>query len=529
MQAVSDKWKEAHESIILGESFVEVSLGVTDPDAIPNDVKDNGAVYISNSAELKDGETKSPTAYCTLEQNLWCLDDSRKVIPESGFDVEGYVSDVLSDDTCVFSPKQPIITVSFPQVFSKAIPGMTVVWSKTYDEYPDTFEIIAYNGNTVVASKEVTGNRSVRCAVFVDIEEYDKIAIVVKKWCLPNRRARVEEIFVGIKKVYEKADLFEYSHSHSVDSTSTSLPKAEIKFSVNNVDREYDPYNTSGFSKYLVERQEIKTRYGLTLEDGSVEWIKGGTFYLSEWYAKQNGITAEFAARDLLEFMFDIYYDKDFAVNTERTLSSLAEAVLNSAELPGGSRKWSIDPSLETITTSAPLPEDTLANCLQLIANAGRCVLYQDREGILHIEPLKYNVSDYTINSFNSYSKSEITLSKPIKQVKVKWYEYTIDGEEVKSTSHEETIKVGEIGETITIDNPLLTSQHMAISLADWVEFNHRKSLDSSWRADVRLDPLDIVTNVNDYNSQLVRMTDVEFKFNGAFSGTGKGKVILDV
>ena len=155
--------------------------------------------------------------------------------------------------------------------------------------------------------------------------------------------------------------------------------------------------------------------------------------------------------------------------------------------------------------------------------------MYQDREGVLHIEPLQYKVSDYTINSFNSYSKSEITLSKPIKQVKVKWYDYTMDGEEVKSTSYEENFAVGEIGETITIDNPLITSQSMACSLEYWVEFNHRKSLDSSWRADVRLDPLDIVTNVNDYNSAIVRMTDVEFKFNGAFRGTGKGKVMTYV
>lgn len=531
MQTVSENWKNAHKLNVLNESFVEISFDIADPDAIADGVpQDNGAVYISNSAALTDGTKKSPTPYCTLEQNLWCLDGTRKVIPESGFDVEGYVSDVLSDDTCVFSPKQPIITIGFSHVFSNLVPGMTLTWSNTYDEYPDTFEIIAYDGDTVVASKEVTGNRSVKCIVLLDIVGYDRIAIVIKKWCLPNRRARVEEIFIGINKVYGKADLFDYSHTQSVDPVSTSLPKGEIKFSVNNINKEYDPYNTSGLSKYLVERQEIKTRYGLTLEDGSVEWINGGTFYLSEWSAKQNGLTAEFAARDLLEFMSAIYYDNITEIK-ERSLYDLAVNVLEMAQLPlnsDGTVRWLIDDSLKNITTCAPLPEDTLANCLQLIANASECVLYQDREGILHIEPLKNESSDYEINSFNSYSKSEITLSKTIKQVNVKVYSYTMGDDGVSSTTTDEIKVVGTMGETITIDNPLITNTARASSLALWLatHLGHRMSLDSSWRADVRLDPLDIVTNANDYNTNLVRMTDVEFKYNGAFRGTGKGKVI---
>jgi hypothetical protein len=40
------------------------------------------------------------------------------------------------------------------------------------------------------------------------------------------------------------------------------------------------------------------------------------------------------------------------------------------------------------------------------------------------------------------------------------------------------------------------------------------------------LDALDIVTNTNDYGTNRVRITDVEFKYNGAFRGTGEGKVI---
>lgn len=327
---------------------------------------------------------------------------------------------------------------------------------------------------------------------------------------------------IGLTKVYSKGDLFSYSHSQSVDPISTSLPKNEIKFSIDNVDGNYNPYNPNGIAKYLMERQPITVRYGLKMDDKSVEWIKGGTFYLSEWYARQNDITAEFTARDVLEFMSKVRPAETTKPVSARKLYDLANTLLTEANIP---TNWVIAEDLKNITTPAPLPEDTYGNLLQLIANAGECVIYQDREGVLRIVKLTENATDYKINSFNSYSKSEITLSKPVKEVIVKYYTYT---SATDSTTNEVSKALGVEGEIITIDNPLVTSKTRAESIASWLggHLSHRASLDSSWRVDVRLDALDVVTNENTYTSNKVLMTDVEFKYNGAFTGTGKGKVI---
>ena len=530
MQTVSEHWKNAHKQTLLNESFVEVSLDIADPDALADaSSQDNGAVYISDTSEIVSEVDKNIVPYCTLEQNLWVLDGGRKAIPESAYGESGYVGDALSDDKCVFSDKTPTITINFTKVFDSLIPGVTITWSPAYGEFADNFVVTAYNGNTIVAEKEVMGNRSVKSLVMVDIVNYDRIVIQIKKWCLPYHRARVEEVFVGMNKVYSKSELFDYTHTQSVDPVSTSLPKTEIKFSIDNVDGDYNPYNEQGMAKYLMSRQEVKARYGLKMNDGTIEWIKGGTFYLSEWYAKQNGLSADFTARDLLEFMSVIYEDNHDL--TSRTLYDLADRILRTADLPlnsDGSVKWIIDESLKSISTTAPLPRDTLANCLQVIANAGECVLYQDRNGTLHIEPLKFEVSDYVINSFNSYSKSEITLSKSIKQVNVKLYQYTIGENGFENTTTEVSVPIGATGETIVIDNPLVVDTNRATALGAWIgtHLGHRMTLDSSWRADVRLDALDIITNENDYNNNNVRMTEVNYKFNGAFRGTGKGKVI---
>ena len=87
---------------------------------------------------------------------------------------------------------------------------------------------------------------------------------------------------------------------------------------------------------------------------------------------------------------------------------------------------------------------------------------------------------------------------------------------------------VSDVGETITVDNPLITDSERALLVGQWIGdyLKNRMTLKASGRADVRLDALDIVSNENDYGTNTVRMTNVKFDFNGAFRGTGEGRVI---
>lgn len=531
MQTVSQSWKNAHKQTLLNEGFVEVSLDIADPDSVADaSAEANGSVYISDTPEIVSEVDTPVIPYGTLEQNMWLLNGTRKSIPESDYKDGGYIGDVISNEEGVFDMKIPIITINFTKVHTKVIPGVTIKWGTAYDEFAEHFIVTAYNGDTVVSEKEIIENKSVTSIVFMDIVNYDRITIRILRWCLPNHRARVDEIFVGLNKVYSKAELFSYSHEQTVDPLSTSLPKMEIRFSIDNSDNAYNPHNLDGWAKYLTERQAVKTRYGLKLADNTVEWIKGGTFYLSEWYAKQNGISAEFVARDLLEFMSTPYKD-NVTEMTSRSLYDIAEQVLLAAELPlnsDGTVKWVIDDSLKSIYTVAPLLVDTVANCLQLIANTGCCVVYPDRDGLLHIEPINNEPTDYEINSFNSYSKPEITISKSVKQVVVKVYHYTISETGIGSSTTEVATTIGETGETITVDNPLITDDERAVIVGKWIGdyLKNRMTMKATGRADVRLDALDIVTNENDYGTSRVRMTNVKFDFNGAFRGTGEGRTI---
>lgn len=596
MQNVSQEWKDNQAEMLVGESDIELSMRITDPDAYEDaSASDNGSMTFSQTIDTVSGVKYDMTPTLTFEQNLWLLDGSGKVLDNADKGTNRYIGNNICNINKTFA-KNPVIDLTFTKTHSNVIQGVTIVWSTLWDEYAEEFIVTAYNGDTVVATQTVTDNTSIKSIVYMDISNYNKITIEVVRWSMSYRRARIEEIIIGVDVSYGKSDLFSYKFSQSVNPLSIALSNTEMSFGVNNLDKSFNPYNAQGLSKYLVERQEVKVRYGYKIND-KTEWIDGGTGYLSEWDAPQDGLSATFKTSDLLGFMRNTYYGGTY-FNYDKTLYELAEDVLRDANLPthsDGSVKWKIDRVLEGIYVSTPLPIDTHANCLQLIANLGQCAIFQNRDGILEISRTFFHddvsASDYSINYFNSFSKSNIELSKPVKEIKVSVYTpkvttrheiasvslnvsgtqevillyevtatdisadvsggtideasyysnacklkvsgnglvtVTVYGNKVETTRTEYVLPNQETGETVAIDNPLISNSALAFSVGDWVKtyYNRRMTLSSSWRADPRLDALDVVRNENDYGESKVIMTDVTYDYNGAFKGSGEGKVI---
>lgn len=511
MQTVSQEWKDAQEQTLVPESYVEVILNVGDPDAQADaQSASNGEEVFSEAESLVSETGKSPLRYATLERNIWLLDGSFEILPNNPpYGENGYIGNSICDDDGEFTTT-PTITISFSETFEDLIPGITITWGTAYNEWADSFTVTAYNGTSAVATKTVTGNQSLTSVVNLDIQNYNKITVEVSKWCLPGRRARIESIIVGIEKKYAKSELMNYSHTMFVDPLSAELPKSEIKFEIQNLNGEYNPDNPQGSEKYLMERQAITARYGYKI-NGSVEWIQAGTFYMSEWETPQNGITATFTARDRLEFMSDSYTG-----TASGTLMAIVTAALNQAALPkmpDGSDPWTIDTSLSEINApdGVDLSQTTIAEVLQYAANAACCVFYQDRDGKLHIEPLAEGTTDYEINQFRSYANSEISLTKQLKAVDVN------DGAAV--------VTVSTVGETQKVSNPLI-SDSRAQTVAQWVAdyLENRRILSGNFRADPRLDPLDRVTNENQFAETIVLVTEVQYTYNGAFRGSYEGR-----
>ena len=127
----SEAWKAKHLEPLLPETFVEITCGLEDVDAA-SAAEPTGAneSVISNTDYIVQDRSTS-VQYATLEHNLWVLDGSKLVLPDSDpYSTPGYISDTDADAA---------VTISFAEPRAKSIPGITIVWSRDYNDYPTEF------------------------------------------------------------------------------------------------------------------------------------------------------------------------------------------------------------------------------------------------------------------------------------------------------------------------------------------------------------------------------------------------------
>jgi hypothetical protein len=263
-----------------------------------------------------------------------------------------------------------------------------------------------------------------------------------------------------------------------------------------------------------MDRQEISVRYGYKLDTG-IEWIPAGTFWISEWDTPNNGLEATFTARDLLEFL-----DIPYSGPRSGSLYDIAMAALTQVNLPtteNGNPRYFVDDSLKLISTdfSGDDTSYTARVVLQMVANAGQCVLYQTRDGIMRLERFARDLSDYKIGQDVSYTHPERVMTKPPQYVNVN------DGLWVENVSP--------TGETVSITNPLIVNEENATHVGHWASavLRSRNLIKGSFRPDPRLDALDIISVESKYNSGFVAaVTEITYEYNGAFRGQYVGREI---
>ncbi|MCQ4833197.1 hypothetical protein NE473_30090, partial [Hungatella sp. SL.1.14] len=157
--------------------------------------------------------------------------------------------------------------------------------------------------------------------------------------------------------------------------------------------------------------QEVKVLYGQELDNGTVEWLPGATVYLREWSADDEEMS--FTATDRFESMDGTYYKGEYR-SEGISLYDLAVDVLKDAGVD--SRTYWLDNYLKDVSVCNPMPVVSHKEALQLIANAGRCILYQDRSGNIFMK--SSFVPDMEAASDNEvyFSHAGAVLDKKAKQ-----------------------------------------------------------------------------------------------------------------
>nr|DAT65823.1 MAG TPA: hypothetical protein [Caudoviricetes sp.] len=518
MVEVSDKWKEKFNETLVPESFVEITCGITEPGINKKaTIVTSSAAPFSTFHSIALSNNASISRYSTGELNLTVLDGSCSIVPSSPpYGTTGFLSAEIFDDS-----SHPVIRLELPSENKSSIPGVSICWSTAFNEYATDFSVSAYLGAKKLKTVTVNGNKSIRSDVEVELSGFDAVEVEVLKWCLPDRRVRVEQVKIGRYLVFDKTKILSYSHSSARDPISGQLSQESISFSLDNSDRTWDSVNPQGIYKYIYERQPVTVRYGMDV-DGKTEWVSGGMFFLSEWSVPANSIEASFQARDAFLYLSSTKY-------TGRKYGTLYEMCYDALELLEADEiTFDISDELKDYSTDITSDESTYHNSdiLQLAANAAGMALYQTRDGVIKINRV-YGADTSNpvldIPVLNNYSWPEITFAQNMLNV------VTTAGGVTYAYPESPSGK----GVSQTLSNVMLTKDILAKSRNALTEsygvLSNRRKASLTYRASPTIDALDMVKIHHQFNYDAVLLaTNVKYTFNGCFKGTVEGYMMAD-
>lgn len=352
---------------------------------------------ISRKEQLTNKIRSMNAKYATFEKDYLKLDGSF-ILPPKINEVEeaelGWWSNILCDSNGLFIPYQ-VIEFNFNNEHSSM--GLTIYFDILNNEYASEFNIDVYGAaGEVIRHEAIINNINSRYIYISKLLNYKRITITIKKWCKGYRRAKIAEVDFGIIKEYEDSNLIRMNILQELKTTSETLPSDELKFTVDNSSREFNVLNPDGFYEFLQQGQECFAEIGVELENGEVEYVQVGKYYLKQWQSDEGTLTTTFTARDILDSLSNVEVEN----NTIRdiTLYDLAAEALTAS----GIENYILSNNLKLIKTKALYKKLSYRNLLQLIAIAGMCVVYSDNIGSFYMKQLiSAKTVIYSINALN--------------------------------------------------------------------------------------------------------------------------------
>lgn len=405
MRSVTPEYKVAMAKSFRNQSFVKITLGAfavgadTDASFAPSSAQPESNVSILSS------DYKYNQSYGTFEEDFLRVDGSQFIRPTATNAIyykSGMVSTELSGEDCYFVT-QPTMTIDFSETHN--IVGYTMFFDTIQNDYPVEFMIEGFKDNVSTVVHNVTDNNSSKFERVLQTADVNKLVITFTKMNKPNRRLRFTRIMFGIGYMFDNNTLTGVTQSATVHPLSLELPKYTLDFTVINENYEYDVDNVNSLTYFLEAEQEVAIQYGYMVDKDTqkVEWFPAGNFTLKDWSTSKNRLEATFKCDNILDNYNEVYYKGVFG---NISLYDLAEDVL----LDMGYAKYRLDPFLKTVYTTNPLPQIPHKQCLQLIANMGKCVLTKSDDD--YIEITSNFVPEYTLSTADAEVYSNLNNVK---------------------------------------------------------------------------------------------------------------------
>ena len=424
MYPVTAKWKEETEQTLRNPSYVRIVFGVTDPDAPGLSTQtDNGHLPYSDVDSVDVGTT-APSTYQTLERNRFILDGKNPLPPESNPIYQGYAGLTISGDAGTYTTK-PLVKISFGDYVQ--FPGLTFQFDDSMGDYPNSFRILAKKDSVSVFDKTYSPDTTY-WEMADQIPLCNELSFYWLNSNIPHRRARLLSLVYGLVSRLGSDDIASCSSTKEIDLLSSKIPKQEFEFTLIDTQRRYDPENPSGLWEYLESRQPVNYQYGYELSDGSIEWIPWGLSYSTgDFDVSKSGIVAEVSIKCVgLADHLTMTYDEGVYSAAGRSLFDLATDVMKFA---GFENTIELDNALKTIYTHNPLPSSKVNECLQLIANAGRCVMSHSRGGYIQILRESKKTTGFDINFDKMTDTPTTTKIPPLRNLSVEYNSIKVNSE----------------------------------------------------------------------------------------------------
>lgn len=364
--------------------FLKVKFNIVDPETNP-DLSSNSEEIFSDLDNIKETTIPQSKNYATLEKNFWLLNDSQPIYGSEELE-QTYVSSYMSDKNCLFSDKACITLTS--SVYLTTL-GLTMVFDSIDKNYAKKLKVKAYRDSTMIMDKDYTLSSYSDRLIFADNEElvrWNKIEIYFIESSLPYRRIRVNQLLFGIMETYTDENLISAESKEKTTMINSELPTHTFKFTIDNMNKLFNPDNPQGWYRYILQQQPISYEWGYQLDGGTIEWILGGKMLLTgSVEVGENQVS--FSTTSLINYLTKVY-KKGVYNSSGRSLYDLAVDVLEDSNID--SSQYNLWSGLKSIKTDAPLPKLEARQLLQIIATTGNCILFTNRENVINIQPFNY-------------------------------------------------------------------------------------------------------------------------------------------
>lgn len=357
MLQVTSAYKEEMKKPLRGHTLMRVNIGVINQEAQGSARVSSETAYFSNLTKPLNNYVVD-ALYATTEQNYSTVDGRMYFLPREK-------ADCVLNQGIVSKEIKGIIDFIFPVPVD--LRGITIDFGKAY---PEAFTIV-----TDQSFKDVTGNTKSKYVCDEVFKGTTTLSIIPNKMVNGRGRLHIHEIIMGIGIYFNERNILSASKKEHISPIMEALPTIDFRLSVNNKDRAYDIENEKSTVNFLELGQKVQAFLGQEVED-RIEWLQVGTLKLKEWSADDDKMS--FTAIDFLsgltgKYRKGKYYPQGISIY-DLCLDVLTDAGVDP-------REFYIDEYLKSVKIKNPIPVITHREALQLLSNAGRCLLYQDEKG----------------------------------------------------------------------------------------------------------------------------------------------------